>query len=68
MIQDELPVTGAASFAWCTSDARPVIVEAPYPLSDLLTFEQAVSLFENLNARAIVVSGTRRCANGAASA
>jgi hypothetical protein len=45
-----------------------VIFEAPHPLSDLLTFEQAVSLFESVNARAIVVSGTHRCANIAASA
>jgi hypothetical protein len=58
---------GAASFAWRTSGARPVIVEAPHPLSDLLTLGQAVDLFESLNARAIVTSGSHRCANDSAS-
>jgi hypothetical protein len=59
---------GSASFAWRSSGARPVIVEAPHPLHDGKTLEEGVVLFDTLSARAIIASGTHRCANSATSA
>lgn len=40
----------------------PLILEAPHPLFDTNTLEQSIDLFEALEARALIVSGTHRCA------
>lgn len=58
---------GSASVAWRALAARPVILEAPHPLHDSKTLAQAVGLFASLNARAVITSGTHRCASTAAS-
>lgn len=58
---------GSASLAWRALGARPVILEAPHPLHDSKTLEQAAGLFETLTARAVIASGTHRCASTSAS-
>jgi len=40
----------------------PVILEAPHPRFDTTTLEQSIDLFEALGARALIASGTHRCA------
>lgn len=47
--------------------ARPLAVEAPHGLFEAGTLAQAVELFQNLDAQAILVNGSHRCANRTAS-
>ena len=49
------------------STARALIVEAPHPVFDTDTDEEALRIFTDLPARALVISGTHRCASSAAS-
>lgn len=58
--------SGQAVFAVRTGAARPAIFEAPHPLFDSGTLEQSRYLFERLNARALIASGTHRCASSEA--
>jgi hypothetical protein len=55
--------TGQPVFAVRTRNARPIVFEAPHPITDAGTPEQGMRLFRELNARALIVSGTHRCAN-----
>lgn len=59
---------GKASWAlnW-DSRARGLIFETPHPVHDLDTLPQGVTLAQGLNARALLTSGTHRCANTTAS-
>ncbi len=43
--------------------ARSLVIEAPHPIAETNTLEEAVSLFVALEARALLVAGTHRCAN-----
>jgi hypothetical protein len=61
------PSRGAAAVALRRRAGRPLIVEAPHPIYDSRTLEQAIVLFDRLPARAIVTSGTHRCANSRSS-
>jgi hypothetical protein len=61
------PGEGQARIVLRTGPSRGAILEAPHPLHDSGTLEQARDLFTQLGARALVVSGTHRCANAAAS-
>ncbi len=45
----------------------PVVLEAPHAYFDLDTLEEGALLFDALSARALIVSGTHRCANDLAS-
>lgn len=45
------------------AEARGLIVETPHPEHDLDTLPQGVELVRALNARALITSGTHRCAN-----
>jgi hypothetical protein len=59
--------TGRARFAIrLVADASPVFAQAPHPLADHGTLEQAVSLFGE-GARALLVAGSHRCANSTTS-
>jgi hypothetical protein len=49
--------------AWRSGRARPIVFEAPHPFFDAGTLEQSVFLFDRLHARALVASGTHRCAS-----
>lgn len=62
------PGEGQAQLVVRTGTARGAIFEAPHPLHDIGTMEQAKYLFERLNGRALIASGTHRCASLAGSA
>ena len=59
---DELGI-GRGVLAWRAGDVRPLLVGAPHPFYEAGTLDEAVMLFAELDARALVVSGTNRCAN-----
>ncbi len=59
------PGSGRPALAWRRGDAREVILEAPHPVFDTDTLRQSVAVFELVEARALVASGTHRCANAA---
>lgn len=61
------PTGGRARLAIRAGDARPLVLEVPHPLFDSRTLEESLGLFTSLGARALLVSGTHRCANTAAS-
>ncbi len=61
------PGSGRALVAWRRGAARPAVLGAPHAHLELVTLEQAVTAFERLGTRAVIVAGTHRCANGAAS-
>jgi hypothetical protein len=60
------PGTGRALFAWRAVAARPLIVGVPHANFEQLTLEEGVAMFDQLDARALIVTGTHRCANEAA--
>lgn len=57
------PGSGHARVAVRLGLSRGLVLEAPHPFHDTGTAEQARRLFERLSARALIVSGTYRCAN-----
>lgn len=59
----EVPGRGWPQVALRLHPSIPLILEAPHPQFDLHTHEEAVYLFDALEARALVVAGTHRCAN-----
>lgn len=54
---------GEARIAYRPATARPLVVEAPHPFYDSGTLEESLVFFETLEARALVASGTHRCAS-----
>ena len=63
LMQPLPPTRGWARIAVRTAATRGLIFEAPHPVHDMGTAPEAVQLFMSLGARAVVVSGTHRCAN-----
>ena len=57
--------TGRALVAWRAVGARPLIVGVPHANFEHLTLEEGVAMFDVLDARALIVTGTHRCANSA---
>lgn len=58
--------TGQARIAVHLRPNEDLILEAPHPFFDFGTLEQARQLFDLLEARALIASGTHRCASTAA--
>lgn len=58
-----LDATGRAHVAWRVGPAAPVVLSVPHPLADLGTLRQGVEVFRRARLRALVASGTHRCAN-----
>lgn len=54
---------GHAHAAWRVQNARPLIVEAPHAFHDVDTELEAVEMFVAVRARALLLSGTYRCAS-----
>jgi hypothetical protein len=54
---------GHAVVAWRAEGARPLIVEAPHAFHDVDTELEATEMFLSIHARALVLSGTYRCAS-----
>ena len=57
--------TGRALVAWRSGPARPLIVGLPHAHHELVTLEEGVTIFDRLDGRALIASGTHRCANTA---
>jgi hypothetical protein len=55
--------TGRTLFAWRAVDARSLIVGVPHANFEALTLQEGVDMFDELDARALIVTGTHRCAN-----
>lgn len=47
--------------------ARPLIVEVPHAFFETHTLDEGLLIFETVNARALIVTGTHRCASDLAS-
>lgn len=60
-----VPAEGRGRFLLRTGVAPGPIFEAPHPIFDTATLEEARVLFERTSGRALLVSGTHRCANAA---
>ncbi|MCA9554536.1 MAG: LruC domain-containing protein [Myxococcales bacterium] len=58
---------GRALLAWRVEGGRPVLIGAPHPNYEVGTLQQALQMFEVLPGRALMVSGTHRCASEATS-
>jgi hypothetical protein len=57
------PGTGRALFAWRFGQVSDVIIEAPHAWASPATMEQAITLFQSTNARALIAGGSHPCAN-----
>jgi len=57
------PGTGRALFAWRFGLVADVIIEAPHAWASPATMEQAITLFQETNARALIAGGSHPCAN-----
>ena len=60
-----------ADIGWARASLRrgvasPWIIGAPHPMFEINTRPQAIGLYADLEARALIVSGTHRCANSEA--
>lgn len=72
MFKEQLPI----SLGWGTylmraragQPVRELVIEVPHPHYDLGTKEEGIDMFRQLNARALLMAGTHRCANSAYSA
>lgn len=51
------------TFVFRLGPSRPFVIEVPYPVTDLYTFEAGARLLELLRAQALIVSGSSRHAN-----
>jgi hypothetical protein len=54
---------GQPLVVWRHRTPRPLVLGVPHPNFELGTLPESVDLFEQLDARALIVSGTHRCAN-----
>jgi len=57
------PLRGWGLYVVNPSASRVVAIEAPHPLFDFSTEDEAAQVFLSLNARALLIAGTHRCAN-----
>jgi hypothetical protein len=71
MLREDTPVsTGWGIYVFRTAgdsqdsaEQFPLIIEVPHPVADWFTDPQAVTIFRQSRARALLVAGTHRCAN-----
>jgi len=57
------PFRGQGTYIVDPQYARNVIVEVPHPLWDVNTPEEGVAILQGVEARALFIAGTHRCAN-----
>jgi hypothetical protein len=55
-------------FGWGTyvirpGESRDLVIEVPHPIADEITRNEGITMFRELEARALMVAGTHRCAN-----
>ena len=58
---------GQALVVWRFLEPEPVVFGVPHAFHELGTLSQGVELFDSVGARALVITGTHRCANTAGS-
>jgi hypothetical protein len=58
---------GLGTYVFSLQFRRNLVLEAPHPLFDINTPEESATIFQKLNARAVFIAGTHRCANEQAS-
>jgi hypothetical protein len=71
MLREDTPVsTGWGTYVFRTAEGSQdsteqfsLIIEVPHPVADWFTDPQAVTIFRQSRARALLVAGTHRCAN-----
>jgi len=61
------PVNGLGTYVFNPTSCRNLSFQAPHAGGDENTLPEAATLFADLNATALLVAGTHRCANSAAS-
>lgn len=61
LFQPAQPDTGHARAVWRMGPARALVLEAPHPIYDMQTPDEAAYLFEATQARGLITSGTHRC-------
>jgi uncharacterized protein (TIGR03437 family) len=57
------PINGLGTYVYNPSACRNLSIQAPHAGGDENTLPEAVTLFAELNATALLVAGTHRCAN-----
>lgn len=67
MLKENTPIsTGWGTYVLQDSGLfRDIAIEIPHPRYDMQTDEQGVDIFRQLNAHALLMAGTHRCANSA---
>lgn len=73
ILQEDIPSVGTIAKGWGTYIFNPAAttslsIEIPHPLFDMLTPEEGVDTFRQLDARTFLMAGTHRYANEASSA
>jgi hypothetical protein len=65
MLRELYPIqVGWGTYVFRTGDdAAPLVVEIPHPGADWNTEIEGVEIFRKVNARALLIAGTHRCAN-----
>ena len=63
LLQPLPPAEGRPRLVIRAGEARALVLEAPHPFYDTRTLEESLGFFTSLGARALLVSGTHRCAN-----
>jgi hypothetical protein len=66
-VEKQYNARGLGTYILGARPRRNIILEIPHPLFDIDTPEQGASIFEEMGARAMFISGTHRCANAAVS-
>lgn len=59
--------TGGGTFLFNRSVASNLVIEIPHPIADGNTLDEGALLFDSLDAKALFIAGTHRCANAATS-
>jgi hypothetical protein len=54
---------GLGTYVFSSAFRRNLVLEAPHPLFDINTPEESTTIFQKLNARALFIAGTHRCAS-----
>lgn len=65
ILRERSPIsTGWGTYVFRQGESRDLVIEVPHPIADEITRNEGVTMFRELKARALLVAGTHRCANG----
>ena len=63
LLEKQQNFTGQGTYIINPSFSSNLILEVPHPLFDLNTLEESIKIMQELNGRAVFISGTHRCSN-----